>query len=227
MICDAAQISGCAQWVEIRRYVQSGNVSVADQSSKGRISKVPAATPVALQRPNITGDSDMGVRSSRSYVPRSQGVTLIRQSHQDAIAQQQLRQQWQSLTDRQPHDAQLRSHRFAPPASVPPPSGQGSPSEGASSSSIITHFGVGRSRCANYSDTDRYIVDHYPPIVGSCIYIPIACRPDIAFAVGKCARGMHNPLPKHVAMLRHLVRYLRKTKDCKLLYCRNGNASDE
>ena len=82
------------------------------------------------------------------------------------------------------------------------------------------------SAAANYSDTDRYIVDHYPSIVGSCIYISITCRPDIAFAVGKCARGMHNPLPKHVAMLRHLVGYLHKTKDYKLLYCRNGNASD-
>ena len=85
---------------------------------------------------------------------------------------------------------------------------------------------IADSAAANYSDTDRYIVDHYPSIVGSCIYISITCRPDIAFAVGKCARGMHSPLPKHVAMLRHLIGYLRKTKDYKLLYCRNGNASD-
>jgi hypothetical protein len=82
------------------------------------------------------------------------------------------------------------------------------------------------SAASNYSDTDRYIVDHYPSIVGSCIYISITCRPDIAFAVGKCARGMHNPLPKHVAMLRHLIGYLKKTKDYKLLYTRTGNASD-
>ena len=82
------------------------------------------------------------------------------------------------------------------------------------------------SAASNYSDTDRYIVEHYPSIVGSCIYISITCRPDIAFAVGKCARGMHAPLPKHVAMLRHLIGYLKKTKDFKLLYCRSGNASE-
>lgn len=37
---------------------------------------------------------------------------------------------------------------------------------------------------------------------------------------------MHNPFPKHVAMLRHLIGYLKKTKDYKLLYTRTGNASD-
>ena len=71
---------------------------------------------------------------------------------------------------------------------------------------------ISDSAAANYSDTDRYIVNHYPSVVGSCIYISIASRPDIAFLVGKCARGMHSTLPKHVAMLRHLIGYLRKIK---------------
>jgi hypothetical protein len=37
---------------------------------------------------------------------------------------------------------------------------------------------------------------------------------------------MHNPLPKHVAMLKQLVGYLKKTKAYKLVYGQFGNPSD-
>ena len=51
----------------------------------------------------------------------------------------------------------------------------------------------------------------------------ITARNDITFALGKCARGMHNPQPKHVTMLKQLVGYLKKTKAYKLVYCQFGN----
>ena len=60
--------------------------------------------------------------------------------------------------------------------------------------------------------------NNYASIIGACIYMPITVRNGITFAVGKCARGMHNPLPKHVAMLEQLVGYLKKTKAYKLVY---------
>lgn len=56
--------------------------------------------------------------------------------------------------------------------------------------------------------------------------MPITVRNGIVFAVGKCARGMHKPLPKHVAMLKQLVGYLKKTKDYKLVYSQHANPSD-
>jgi hypothetical protein len=85
---------------------------------------------------------------------------------------------------------------------------------------------VPESAAADYNATDKYIVQHYASIVGACIYMSVTVRSDICYAVGKCSRGMHNPQPCHVAMLKHLVGYLKKTKSYKLIYQRNGNASD-
>ena len=82
------------------------------------------------------------------------------------------------------------------------------------------------SAAVNYGETDLYIKNNYASIVGACIYMSITVRNDIVFAVGKCARGMHTPLPKHVAMLKQLVGYLKKTKDYKLVYCQHANPSD-
>ena len=58
------------------------------------------------------------------------------------------------------------------------------------------------------------------------VYMSITVRNDITFAVGKCARGMHNPQPKHVVMLKQLVGYLKKTKGYKLVYCQYGNPAE-
>ena len=82
------------------------------------------------------------------------------------------------------------------------------------------------SAAASYGETDLYIKNNYASVIGACIYMSITVRNDIVFAVGKCARGMHNPLPKHIAMLKQLVGYLKKTKDYKLVYCQYANPSD-
>ena len=71
---------------------------------------------------------------------------------------------------------------------------------------------------------DQYIVNNYSSIVGSLIYISITARPDLAFAIGKISRGMHQPNLQHVAMLRHTLGYLRKTQYLKMVYKRTGNA---
>ena len=42
------------------------------------------------------------------------------------------------------------------------------------------------------------------------IYIAITARPDIAYAVGKLSRGMHQPNKLHCDMLKDVVGYLRK-----------------
>jgi hypothetical protein len=82
---------------------------------------------------------------------------------------------------------------------------------------------VPESAALKYTETDIYIKTNYASIIGSCIYMSITVRNDITFAVGKCARGMHNPQPRHVAMLKQLVGYLKKTKSYKLTYCQFGN----
>ena len=85
---------------------------------------------------------------------------------------------------------------------------------------------VPESAASKYTETDVYIKNNYASIIGSCIYMSITVRNDITFAVGKCARGMHNPQPKHVAMLKQLVGYLKKTKGYKLVYCQYGNPAE-
>ena len=85
---------------------------------------------------------------------------------------------------------------------------------------------IPESAASKYGETDIYIKNNYASIIGACIYMSITVRNDITFAVGKCARGMHNPLPKHVAMLKQLVGYLKKTKAYKLVYCQFSNPSD-
>jgi hypothetical protein len=85
---------------------------------------------------------------------------------------------------------------------------------------------VPESAAANYTQTDKYIVENYASIIGSCIYMSITVRNDITFAVGKCARGMHKPQPCHVEMLKQLVGYLKKTSGYKLVYQQHGNPSE-
>ena len=53
----------------------------------------------------------------------------------------------------------------------------------------------------------------YPSVIGMLLYLSTNTRPDIAFAVSQVARYSHNPKQSHAAAVKHLVRYLSKTKD--------------
>ena len=80
-----------------------------------------------------------------------------------------------------------------------------------------------------YSSEERnylraYLTEHYASIVGALIYSCITCRPDIAFAIGRTSRGMHNPTEEHVRQLEHLVGYMRNFPHLKLIYHRGGSA---
>ena len=139
---------------------------VVGQSPEGRISIIPANVPVAYQNSDLTSDHEMGVRDSRSSITQSQRAV----SHQatttpdDTLQRRHMQQQWQSLTGRQPHDAQPRSQRFAPSASPPPSVGESSPS-------IVTHFGVGHRGISTSGPITS------PPVVTSVGPSPIAPLP--------------------------------------------------
>ena len=75
-----------------------------------------------------------------------------------------------------------------------------------------------------YSELDLYLEKQFASIVGALIYISITARPDLAFAIGKLSRGMHQPNPRHIAMLKHTLGYLRKTMSFKMVYKKAGNA---
>jgi hypothetical protein len=58
----------------------------------------------------------------------------------------------------------------------------------------------------------------YVSAVGALMYLAIATRPDIAFALGVLCRFMANPGPEHWKAVKHLFRYLRGTINYRLTY---------
>jgi hypothetical protein len=64
----------------------------------------------------------------------------------------------------------------------------------------------------------------YVSAVGVLMYLAIATRPDIAFAVGVLCRFMANPGPEHWKAVKHLFCYLRGTCNFRLTYKPNPSA---
>ena len=63
-------------------------------------------------------------------------------------------------------------------------------------------------------------------VLASLIYLVNWTRPDMAYAVSKLCRFMHNPGKPHVAALKHLLRYLVGTKDYGLRYTFGGGGDE-
>jgi len=70
------------------------------------------------------------------------------------------------------------------------------------------------------SAADTKFMESVPYIqaVGALMYLAVATRPDIAFAVGVLARFNKNPGLLHWKAVKHLFRYLKGTLDYKLTY---------
>ena len=58
----------------------------------------------------------------------------------------------------------------------------------------------------------------YSSAVGALMYLSVATRPDIAYAVGVLCRFSSNPGEAHWTACKHLLRYLQGTKDLKMTY---------
>ena len=58
----------------------------------------------------------------------------------------------------------------------------------------------------------------YRSTIASCIYFSTWTRPDIAYAVSKLCRYMHNPGRPHITALKHLLRYLNATATLGITY---------
>ena len=72
---------------------------------------------------------------------------------------------------------------------------------------------------------DKKVVKAYQQLVGSLMYIACATRPDIAYAVNTCAQFMTNPGPRHIEAAKHVLRYLKGTKDVGITYSKQTNES--
>lgn len=58
----------------------------------------------------------------------------------------------------------------------------------------------------------------YQSMVGSLMYVALATRPDIQFAVSNVAKYSTNPDQSHLTAVKRIFRYLKKTKDYILWY---------
>ena len=68
-------------------------------------------------------------------------------------------------------------------------------------------------------DTDNPIDQtEYLALVGSLMYAAIGTRPDISYAVGLLSSYNPNPRTRHLTAAKRVLRYLKKTKDLKLVY---------
>ncbi|XP_037491202.1 secreted RxLR effector protein 161-like [Jatropha curcas] len=58
----------------------------------------------------------------------------------------------------------------------------------------------------------------YASVVGNLMYAQVYTRPDIAYIVGVLNRYLSNLGPMHWISVKHVLRYLQKTKDYMLIY---------
>ena len=59
------------------------------------------------------------------------------------------------------------------------------------------------------------------------MYAMVATRPDLAYVVGVVSRYMSNPVRKHWEAVKHILRYLRGTKDAWLTFGSNNSTEVE
>ena len=62
--------------------------------------------------------------------------------------------------------------------------------------------------------------EKYRAIVGSLLYLSCWTRPDISFAVSELSRFVAEPGDKHLVAAKHLLRYVKGTKDLGLRFSR-------
>jgi hypothetical protein len=73
------------------------------------------------------------------------------------------------------------------------------------------------------TDAERAAMESVPyrEAVGSLLWLANGTRPDIAYAVGQCARFLSNPGKAHWEAVRHIMRYLKGTVNLGITY--DGN----
>ena len=61
----------------------------------------------------------------------------------------------------------------------------------------------------------------YASEVGSLMYVRLCTRPNLCYSVGIVSRYQFNPGKEHWPAMKHILKYLRRTRDYMLVY--HGN----
>ena len=61
----------------------------------------------------------------------------------------------------------------------------------------------------------------YASIIGSLMYVMLCTKPDICYSVGMVSKYQSSPSREHWIDVKHILKYLRRTRDYMLVY--HGN----
>jgi hypothetical protein len=64
-------------------------------------------------------------------------------------------------------------------------------------------------------------IHYFQMLIGSLLFLALACRPDITFAVIKLARFASNPSQDHVQAIKRVFGYLKGTTSLGITYSAN------
>jgi hypothetical protein len=95
------------------------------------------------------------------------------------------------------------------------------------SNPVATTFGPGTQLTPLEKDPNGYFVGiidqkEYRQLVGSLMYLMQGSRPEISFATIQLSKYAHCPGQEHWKAARHLLKYLKKTSNMRLVYDTKG-----
>ena len=76
----------------------------------------------------------------------------------------------------------------------------------------------GNQHPKTHTEIERMREIFYVSAVGSLIYAMLCTRPDIYFVVGIVSRYQSDPSEEHWITVKHILKYLRRTRDYMLVY---------
>ena len=88
---------------------------------------------------------------------------------------------------------------------------------------VTTPFDVNSKLKYAADDSDTVDVELYQSAVGSLLYLSVATRPDIAFAVSNVAKYCAKPTKQHWIAVKRIMRYLKGTLNYGLCYAASDN----
>ena len=76
-----------------------------------------------------------------------------------------------------------------------------------------------KDQCPNTNkETESMKTVPYALAIGSLMYVMLCTRPDICFVVGMVSRYQSNPGREHWTAIKHIIKYLKRTRDYMLVY---------
>ncbi|XP_073841217.1 uncharacterized protein [Musca autumnalis] len=87
-----------------------------------------------------------------------------------------------------------------------------------------TPLDVSFNTTCNNKECEAVDATKYQSSIGSLMHIAICTRPDIMHSVVKLAQRNNDPHKEHETAIKHILRYLKKTVDFKLVYQQTGES---